>query len=250
MNTSLGNGIANFVLTNYMCKVSGFQITGQVYEGDDGIFSGVGNPPTPLLAEDCGLLLKIKETDVSKASFCGLIFDVKSQQCVKDVLHTLLRFPWSTSQKMLMRDARPLLKSKALSLFYELPACPILTSFAKYINRVLHDCKPLFENDWKTREMLLRDVHDLDMTIKDSTRHLMARVFHIPVDLQLALEAYFDHCEDIRPLEGVLFERLFDECSSCVDKTETIDFSKSYVELVQAGESWNVLHHGRSGFGI
>jgi hypothetical protein len=248
MNTSLGNGIANFVLTNYMCKVSGFHITGQVFEGDDGIFSGVGTPPTAALAEDCGLLLKIEETDLTRASFCGLIFDRKSKQCIKDVLHTLLRFPWSTSQRMLKRDLSGLLRSKALSLFYELPACPILTSFTKYINRVLHKSKPIFERDWKTRQMLLRDVHNLDVSVKLSTRQLMERVFHIPIDLQLALEAYFDSCDEIRPLKGPLFDRLFEESRTCVDKSAVIDFSRRNVEFVHAGESFNVLHRGRFGF--
>lgn len=245
MNTSLGNGIANYVLMNYLCHKSGFTITGQVYEGDDGLFCGFGTAPTEKLAKECGLLLKIEKCSAATASFCGNIFDPIARQCIKDPIHVLARFPWSMSKRRLMKDTKGLLKAKAYSLLYELPACPILTSLAETLLRNLSETRPLFENDWKTRMMKIhvREFSHLkSMTIHPRTRQLFERVFNIPIDLQLQVEGYLKSRRDLGPLSHPSIDRMILGAKTCVDVPGCLDFTREHLRVLEIGCDWRDVH--------
>jgi hypothetical protein len=226
-----------------MCWRTKFKITGQVYEGDDGLFCGIGKPPTPEFAEKCGLLLKIEEKKRNEASFCGMIFEPHSYQCIKDPVHVLARFGWCLTKRKLTRDPQGLLKAKALSLFYELPACPVLTTLAKSIIRQTAKTRPIFERDWKTRNMLLRDVHDLNIVISNDTRKLFEKVFHVPVKLQFELESALEAHDFSRPLSHTVFDRLIESSRSCLCVEDCVAFSKAYVEQLKVGTPMKYVHH-------
>lgn len=241
MNTSLGNCIANYVITTYLCKLSGFHLTNCVFEGDDGVICGSGKAPSSDLAAQCGLLLKIERRTVRNSSFCGMIFDPSSLQMIKDPLHTMLRFGWTLSNRMWMKDCRPLLVAKAYSLLYELPACPVLSEMARTVVRKVK-VDPIFDDDYWTQTILRRDKHDqLDMFIETPTRELFSSEFGVPIDMQLRLEEYFRKWDGLAPLKGPLFEWLFEHAHSCVGKTDVLDFSSKYVRHFRTGSNRYLL---------
>ena len=138
MNTSLGNGFSNLMFMAFVCEKLGLNCNG-VVEGDDGLFAFNGNTPSASDFTKYGFNIKLDvHSEISTASFCGNVFDPEDRQimtCPYDVLST---FGWTTNKyaKSSDKTLKALLRSKSLSLAYQYPGCPILSSLAQYGLRV------------------------------------------------------------------------------------------------------------------
>lgn len=216
MDTSLGNGWTNFMLMDFLCTTNGAKYVGFV-EGDDGIFRVDGPPPTEEQFSRLGFTIKLElHTELSEASFCGLISDPLVGVNVTDPIKALVKFGWADSQYCLAsrRTRQALLRAKSCSLFCQFPGHPILQELALLGLRLSADCQDtqarravlrLRVGQYEKERLLLGLGHDLTpKEVSDRTRDLVYRKFGIPVDYQLKYELYLQRHEG-GPLEmGVL----------------------------------------------
>lgn len=204
MCTSLGNGFSNLMFFLFLSEEVGYTNVRIVVEGDDGLATGTGRPPTTEDFASLGLIIKLeKHLDLSKASFCGLIFDGVDQLVVTDPLEVLAEFGWVAAQYAAAKRTKKLalLRCKALSLAHQYPGCPIIASLANYGLRVTRsiDIRRTVENrtfSWWEREQLyaaLKDEKKIRLVDPPlNTRLLVAEQYGIPVECQLTVERYLD----------------------------------------------------------
>jgi hypothetical protein len=213
MVTSLGNGFSNLMFMLYECEKLGNTITEGVVEGDDGLF--VTNGPFPTAADfaELGLIIKIElHSELHTASFCGQVFDPEDQLNVTDVRKVLATFGWTTRQYARSGKGKLmiLLRSKALSIGYQYPGCPILGSLAKYALRVTksYDVRGYVYRrggiDTYTREMLIKAYIAGIPCFKEPpirTRLLVERLYGVSVETQLRVEKQLDAMADLQQLD-------------------------------------------------
>jgi len=237
MNTSLGNSFSNLMFMLFICSKLKIDVDGYV-EGDDGIFRYFGGVPTEEDFKKLGLMLKIKIVDsLSEASFCGLLFDEEELCNISDPMKVLASFGWTQAKYARSRHSKlmVLLRCKALSLAYQYPGCPILSSLARYGLRVtrgvdvrhyVEQSRNLtsYERDW------LLEVISCPIAFQTPgprTRRLMERLFSIPVETQVRLEQAFDAKQDLDPIDltGTMVFDLVppDWIHYCMNYTRTID---------------------------
>jgi len=195
MCTSLGNGFSNLMLAMYVAHTKGADIVG-VVEGDDGLFYC----NAPITSDDflrLGFRIKmLTHDDVLEASFCGLIMS-RDLCTMTDPFDTIIGFGW-THSVMRMAGARvrmQLLRAKALSLAYEHPRCPILSTLAIAVLRWTDGVKPLFETNWYSSSLnsqvtRFREDTDRLLSLGPSlqTRIDFARIFGVSLEEQRAVE--------------------------------------------------------------
>lgn len=218
MNTSLGNGFSNLMFLLYICSITpGCENVRAKIEGDDGVCSVTGTPPTTDAFKKFGLRVKIETyTDLCRASFCGMVFDIQEKNNVSDPRDVLATFGWTSSRYIRSKKSvhMTLLRCKALSLAYQYPSCPILSSLAR---RVLfltrsHEVKNFVEKQGK----FLYNQYDIDLFLIAEkrnrqglllfaepgvrTRQLVEELYGIPIAEQLIVEQYFDSMQVIEPI--------------------------------------------------
>jgi len=206
MCTSLGNGFTNYVLMSWVCFRQGIQCKGLV-EGDDGLFQ-VSKVPDVSDFENLGFRIKMVEhDDVASAGFCKQYFDAGECRNVVDVRELLAKFGWTHA---VMRDGGPatmeaLLRAKAASLRSELPSCPIAVALVRYVDRCVgRSGAKLYDGprgDAGYHEWLRGD----DCELVDPSllsRLLVARLFGVSVDQQIAVEKYLDGLTHLQEMGG------------------------------------------------
>jgi len=204
MNTSLGNGFTNLMIFLFLCEENCCTDVEGVVEGDDGLFTCHGPPPTSEQFAELGFVIKMEEhLELSHASFCGLVFDLDDEVVVTDPIETLVQFGWVTrqyshcGQKTLMK----LLRCKALSLAHQYPGCPIISALAMYGMKVSRSyCVRDFVKRAKMcmwdREQLIAAVRDERSLIdkvcvpKIGTRLLVESKYGVTVEHQILIEKY------------------------------------------------------------
>lgn len=182
MWTSLGNGFANLMVILYAVQEAsrGVEITVQWFA-------------------KLGLICKLEEYDhLDDATFCGLIFDPEALQAITDPRATLLKFGWTAQRYSAVsrRTKMKLLRSKALSLAYEVPCCPILTAFARRVMSLTEGIDDgvaiqFAEDRWYKEQMLKEIAAGRPGFVEPTaaTRLLFERRFGISVQEQLEAEA-------------------------------------------------------------
>jgi len=214
MCTSLGNGFSNLMFMLFLCEYVGCTEIDGFIEGDDGIFSMLGQPPTSDDFARLGLNIKIELHDrLSTASFCGIVFDEGDCVNVTDPREVLASFGWTTSnyrgaskKKMLT-----LLRCKGLSYAHQYPGCPVIGALAHYALRISrsYDIRGVLE---KNRRLSLWEREQLVAALKDSaklkyveppmaTRLLIEELYNLPVELQVSIETYLQSLDDLVPLD-------------------------------------------------
>lgn len=212
MTTSLGNGFSNLMLMTHACRILKVECRG-VVEGDDGLFvfmPGSRYPDAAMFSRfGCIIKLDVYER-ISDASFCGQLFDPIDQEIITDPMEVIARIAWLNSRYAASRSSKlkALLRCKALSYYYQYPACPIVTELALYCLRVSAGCDvrgvmgsvdsykrhivetALSERVWKEQRK----------TIGHQTRLLVAEKYHIPITVQLEIEDLLCKKNDLRPL--------------------------------------------------
>lgn len=209
MCTSLGNSFSNLMFMLFIMEENGVheeQVRG-VVEGDDGLFCAPGPPPRAEQFEQLGLKIKLEvHPEITTASFCGLVFDPEDCVNVTDPLKMLISMGWTSAKYASVRESKmkSLLRSKALSVAYQYPGCPILGHAARSYLRLTagYDLKWVEDRmDWWQRERLswqTGDVPWIEPPFK--TRLLVERLYGITVQDQLAIERYLDELTELGPL--------------------------------------------------
>jgi hypothetical protein len=215
MNTSAGNGFSNLMFILFVCEESGCTDVAIVVEGDDGLFCYSGPDPDPELFLLLGLRVKIEyHEELNTASFCGLVFDLEEKCNVADATKILTNFAWSSGKYVSSSDnkLKGLLRCKALSLAYQYPGCPVVSSLARYGLRVTKGfyVDHLIEKDRNmdsyTREKFrqsnsFRDLESLvNRPVGFKTRALMEKKFGLSIENQLYIERILDEKEDLGPI--------------------------------------------------
>jgi hypothetical protein len=221
MCTSLGNGFTNLMVMLFLCEDAGCTEVDGYVEGDDGIFSMIGTPPSSARFAELGLIIKIELHDrLSTASFCGIIFDEFDRINVTDPREVLASIGWTSTRYARAKPSmlKTLLRCKGLSLAHQYPGCPVISSLSQYLLRVTrsHDVRRVLEKD---RLLSMWDREQLAKALKDeknirkvdtpmATRLLIEDKFDLPVDVQLSIERYFDSLEELQPLNIPIFRSL------------------------------------------
>lgn len=220
MDTSLGNGLMNLLITFYNLEQAGNNIEkcDAFFEGDDGIIA-CKFLPTAQMYTELGARIKIEiPDDISTASFCGNVFDRDSKHNVTNPMEASVCFGWTDAKKYRyasLRKLKELLRAKAMSMCYEYPGCPILKNLGRYALRVTEDVKDGVdvaflrahsENTYKyefaleAKEFLdLNGIPDVEITI--GTRMLVERLYGIPIGKQLEVESYLDGLSELCELD-------------------------------------------------
>lgn len=198
MNTSLGNGFANFMIFQFVHHQLGNTQVDGVFEGDDGAGCYVGTDPTTEMYAELGFTCKIELiTEVCEASFCGLIYDEVDQVSIANPIKILLNLGWSNMRYVNCKNKKrkKLLKAKLLSLAYQYPGVPIVQPMARHFLTLFHPRLKadfaIFDRYMQTE--IIEGCKNLPppAPITPRTRHLMERIFGVSVAEQLELENYF-----------------------------------------------------------
>jgi len=206
MCTSLGNGFSNLMFNLFMLKQHGVPLNQVriVVEGDDGLFT---IPPrfsdfSGKSYAELGLVVKlINVSDITEASFCGLIFDPEDLVNITDPLKVLASFGWACARygRSKLSKLKSLLRCKALSYAHQYPGCPIIQALALYGLRHTEGIdirRTALQGGWWERE--LRQSFGVNLPCKPvpgRTRLLMERIYRVTVDLQLRTETYLEGAE-------------------------------------------------------
>ncbi len=201
MCTSLGNGFSNKIVGLYFAHKFKWRSFKYAVEGDDGVFSFYGTPPTPSDYLELGLVIKLEVvSDLALSSFCGILCDTTDYVNITDPIRAMLKFCWTTRQykdakeKKLMR----LLRAKALSMLHQYTNCPILDSLARYGERVTRRYVPKINSYMNNYERVktmeaIKYINEHGLPPRRefiNTRLAMERKFGITVEHQLILEDF------------------------------------------------------------
>jgi hypothetical protein len=203
------------MLMQFVCREAGCREVLGVVEGDDGLFTMVGTPPTAADFARLGLVIKLEVHDtISTASFCGLVFDPKDRVNVADPRKVLTNFGWAQRQYARARSSKliVLLRCKALSTAYQYPGCPIIAEIGWYgirvtprmaSNKLRKNISRKGQFDPHTRGKILAAMYCGNIPHMEpprNTRLLVERLYGITVEVQLSIESYLRSLTTIQPL--------------------------------------------------
>ncbi len=207
MCTSLGNSFANLMFMLFIAYENGNSEVRGAVEGDDGIFAMAGKPPSAEHFEALGLKIKLEvHPDVTTASFCGQVFDPEDCVNVTNPLKMLISMGWTSARYAGVRDSKMkgLLRSKALSVAYQYPGCPILGHAARaYLRLTSGACTKWVEDqmDWWQREKLAMQKGEVPWKEPPkNTRLLVEKLYGISLQDQFQIESYLDGLMTLGPL--------------------------------------------------
>jgi hypothetical protein len=255
MNTSLGNTFSNWVLTKFLTylKTGKHESVRCLVEGDDGlfVFHNKEDAPQPSDYARLGFIMKQRvEESLETASFCGLVADKDELITVTDPIEEIFSFGWCDGQAIDSSDRRlmQLVRAKSYSLIYQYPGCPIVNSLARYglrassslvtahdlsgFDELIHgkvQCQ-LFNNYYREK---LSNFAQLSVVAKEpgpKTRALVARLYNLPVVLQIEIERYLDSLTTLQPLQ-------LPQLKSYVSP-DVLDYSVRYIRYYAPGTPW------------
>lgn len=205
MNTSLGNGFTNLMITWFMLWKSGIskeELVSQLYcvvEGDDSLFANNDKVDFTIYS-DLGITAKPEfHRRIGDASFCGMVFDEEDRVIICDVRKHLVGLGWGDSKYAFSRDIKKqkLIRAKAMSLLWQYPGCPILDAVCRrilYLTRSLDVRNVRLDDTYKTEvfQRALKNSRELIASaprpIPMRTRILMEEKFGISVNMQMYIE--------------------------------------------------------------
>lgn len=232
MNTSLGNGITNYLILRFLCHLKGDDNPGIGVEGDDGII-GTHVELTQADFARVGLTCQlVSHDDVSTSSFCGIQFDFENEVNITDPIKVILKTPL-VNRKYLGAGQKVvcgLLKSKALSLLWQYPGAPIISVYARRLFELVKHFDLYFN------EEEFRDYHFKGLDIKNenypwkeiklSTRFLMSKLYNIDLQEQYELEDYFSNLDLVPMYSHPIIDKF-------ITKTQRDFFERFHLELDQ-----------------
>lgn len=213
MTTSLGNGFTNLMVALYLCSRVGHTLDNGgvdgVVEGDDGLFVIRNNAPTKEDFAKLNFIIKIeKPSCLNEASFCKMVFDPIDKSNVTDPARILAKIGWTDSAAMWgnSKTLKQLLRAKGLSLFCELPRCPIVNALARYVVRITEGSRyRQHERAWKRYDLSKVVVSD---EVPGCNRVLVANKYGITVPVQLQIEKWLDSLQIVHELDHPMIMNL------------------------------------------
>jgi len=215
MDTSLSNGFTNLMLYLFASKEAGCEpdkVKG-FFEGDDGIARNDGPAPEAEIFEKLGMTIKIGTTrQLTRASFCGQVYDVEEGVVVTDPREAACRFGWTNKTYVNANDKvlLELLKAKGYSFVYQYGSCPILGKLGAAILRLTSHINVRDSIRWKmdewerTRYDEARDYlgkHGEQVgTPGPNTRNMVETMFHVSAKEQEDIEESLDAMTELGPL--------------------------------------------------
>lgn len=242
MNTSLSNGFANFMLFKFMTRNSGYSEC--VIEGDDCLGVVAGYLPTQDDYAKLGFRIKIETPAcLSVASFCGMIFDERDLQFIKDPIKILLNQGWSSEIYKNSNDKalKQLAKSKAMSSLAEATHNPITGVFFRRLYELTSKLRNRVDVTNKYDRCLLSQFVITPFAPTLRTRLLFEQVFGIPLLAQYTIEKYFSTWE-YGPIECPTLNSYFSQVNFEFYNTYVTKYEPSMVlvglnkNLVMAGQ--------------
>lgn len=235
MNTSLGNGFFNMVTNFFLLEEAGNKYYDGRFEGDDGIFWYDSVPLTTHDYEELGGKIKIETpSNLSEASFCGMVFDPEVLDNVCDPIEALVSFGWSKAKYLFSskRTKEELIRAKGLSYLYQYPGCPVIRSLGLYALRVtshitnqqalsrMKKTSNLYERDLlnEIEQCLSPDVYN--KSVHQLSRELVQRKYKLPISTQLYIERYLDSLNTLQTLDLSIEEYMI---------PDALDYSRRYV---------------------
>lgn len=211
MCTSLGNGFTNLMVALFIGEEQNLGRLRGVFEGDDGLFCYENGRPDPSIYSKLGFNIKLEvHTDITQASFCGLVFDIKSLVNCVDPSDVLSLVGWTTQKYYGAKRSTlmSLLRSKGLSLAYQYPHCPVVCRLAAYILRITksYDVRHIVDkrgfSQWE-REQLREAVeaHPAETHTIESCRWILEEKWGWSVAKQIRVEKYLDSLDRLAELD-------------------------------------------------
>jgi len=224
MNTSLSNGVGNWLVHEFASHHLGLgKLTG-IFEGDDGLFYySSGRFPTPEFYGSLGFSVKLEiHPSIASASFCGMIFDPLERIAVWDPRDFLVRMGWGNGRYARAKASTKaaLLRCKALSLAAQTPGCPILDECAQWILRCTRgiDTRVIMESKlttWWDRERFSVGIRASLPAERSkpgpATRSLVADKFGVSIEEQLAMEDWFSKQTTLCPVPAFFQNRIWQD---------------------------------------
>lgn len=223
MDTSTSNGFSNLMFMLFLLKKSGAKHIKGVIEGDDGLFCFMGNEIDKTIFSDFGLDIKLEKFEnLNHASFCGMVFDVNDRTNVTNPIEELVSFGWTTAKYARSKDNvhKCLIRSKALSLAYQYPACPILTKFAykmceltasydslSFVRKGKGKAFCLYETEMILEAHKYFDKNGLLTPPGMRTRLLVEQLYGVTISDQILIEKYIDSLTEIAPIDCPVINR-------------------------------------------
>lgn len=207
MFTSCFNGFSNYILVKLLF---GAHLIDFFLEGDDNVGSTDCFVDVEAEALKLGFKIKIDWIDhPGQSSFCGLVFDEQGV-VIRDALLAIAKFGWTDPRYdgAGLKLRKRLIRSKAMSMGYENPQCPILWKFASKMLFETQGAK-LGSLDKLTASMDVysrgRLVEALNAKIEISEPNMETRLFYeetygICVAQQLLIEKDIDRIVGLGPL--------------------------------------------------
>jgi len=222
MSTSLGNGFTNLMLMLFLCKRANCTEVKAKVEGDDGIMTCRGTPPTTEDFAMMGCKIKlVRHTSLSTASFCGIVYHPDDFINLVDFRETIASVGWCSERyaRTKPKIKAMLLRCKALSLAHQYPGCPVICALARYLLKCTRHVRNFIPsylekqgsrmfNLWE-REQILQAVSDMPSDERKiiwrepgiQTRMLAEELYGVSMITQLAVEQYLDSLTTIQPLK-------------------------------------------------
>lgn len=210
MCTSLGNGFSNLMIYLFACSEQGMldDAVGFV-EGDDGLFRCAYPERLESYFAQLGFSIKLGTTDdLSRASFCGMLYDTVNGAVVTDVREALCTFGWVAAKyrRASRKNLISLVRAKALSMAYSYPKCPMLSSFALNVLRLTSGVTNRDMVKWAQQTMNQYDLEVffaalkhgvVDSPVSITARKLVEDEFRVPICLQIKFEEQMAAVQDL-----------------------------------------------------
>lgn len=222
MNTSSGNGWVNLILFTYTSRVKGAVKAAGKFEGDDGATGTLPDEASPTTQDykDLGWICKLESvTEISHASFCGIVAHPVDKINVCDIRQYVVDFGWTKQAYLNAKQTTilALIRAKGYSAVYQYPACPIIDALGHYALRMTNNdeikrkfekmCKNMkFASNRYKAEQFRQLMDRFQMKIPErrltppDTRILVQQLYNITVAQQIKIEKYLDEKQDISPL--------------------------------------------------
>lgn len=213
ITTSLFNGLSNeffaeFILQEY-CGATEVKC---VIEGDDGLFAHNGTrDPEPWMYAELGLTIKIEIVENwYEASFCGVVTHPDVLAPLANPWKVVFTATWANSAYLRASDRTlsMLAQVKGLSYLAQYPGCPVIQSVACWMLRVsgfererLDELLEWYRNQrgvtWWDQQVIVNIKRSTLFVepVRIESRAVMAKVFNVPINIQLQIEELFDYAE-------------------------------------------------------
>lgn len=194
MNTSVGNGISNYMFMLFAASKLGVEVKNMVVEGDDGLVE-LNAELSPDLFAKMGLEIKLAPTRPCEASFCGCVYDPMTLRNFGHPLDLLAKIGWAPKKAMSYSARRrtELLVAKVYSACAEFPGVPIVWKFCELVLR--HEKKVSYARAYKYLDYYKTTLLTMSDQITKPTaldRQWFAYLTGLSAQDQLAIEAEFE----------------------------------------------------------